>query len=68
MANGTSTTLTPERTQILPLVLVGLAGLAATMMRPETFSFTVFGLMGMLLIITRPAWGIALLLAMLMMQ
>lgn len=68
MANGTSTTLAPDRTQILPLVLVGLAGLAATMLRPETFSFTVFGLMGMLLILTRPAWGIGLLLAMLMMQ
>jgi hypothetical protein len=47
---------------------VGLAGLAASTLRPETFSLTVFGGLGMLLIVTRPAWGVGLLLAMLMMQ
>jgi O-antigen ligase len=67
MANGTST-LAFDRTHVLPLVLVGIAALAASSVAPETFSFAIFGFMAMVLIITQPAWGIGILLAMLMMQ
>lgn len=67
MANGTST-VAFDRAHIVPLVFVGLAALAASALRPETLSFAIFGGLGMLLIVTRPAWGIGLLLAMLMMQ
>jgi O-antigen ligase len=67
MANGTST-LTLDRTQVFPLIAVAVVVVAASTIKAESFSMIVFGVMGMLLILARPEWGVATLLAMLMMQ
>jgi O-antigen ligase len=67
MANGGSTVVL-DRSHLIPLAGVFLLATVAAMVRPESLSAVVLGVVGLVVLALRPEWGVGLVLTMLMVQ